>query len=108
MLQEIKLGVVDRGSGLNLCEVAEQCDLDEVVRPQILRSEIFYALAASPKALCFPRAFERFADLVGKAEGELAEMLLDVGMITKVMNGFVKAFEIVVVTIDSDPRILHG
>src|SRR5580765_566420 len=53
MLQEIKLGVVDRGSGLNLCEVAEQCDLDEVVRPQILRSEIFYALAASPKALCF-------------------------------------------------------
>ncbi len=99
---------MDRSGGLDLGEGAEQPHLHEEIGPEILRPKIFYTLASGPKNLRFPCALKGFPHLVSKTEGELAEMFLNVRMITKVMNGFVKTLEIIVVAVDSDPGIVSG
>ena len=45
---------------------------------------------------------------VGKTERELAPVFLDVRMIAQVMNRLVKALEIILVAVDSNPGIVNS
>jgi hypothetical protein len=106
MFQQIELGMVDDRRGLEPGKIAEQGDLHEIKRPKVFRAKVFYAFSAGAEVLRFPPAFEGFPHFVCETKHEVAQVLLDVGMIAQVMNGLVKALEIIVIAVDSNPGIV--
>ena len=49
-----------------------------------------------------------FPHFISKAKGKFTQGLLHVGMIAKVMDGFVEEFEVMVVAVNSNSRIVSG